>query len=74
MVGLIDVGAQVFDEVACDLIQSRVGLAGHDVAAPRRKADHQGADWREVSRIVLHIDSEQEPDRAPGPFDNHLAH
>jgi hypothetical protein len=26
-------------------------------------ADADGADWREVSRIVLHIDAEREPDR-----------
>jgi hypothetical protein len=27
-------------------------------------ADAQGADWREVARIVLHLDPEHEPDRA----------
>ena len=27
-------------------------------------ADAEGADWREVARIVLHIDPEHEPDRA----------
>jgi hypothetical protein len=27
-------------------------------------ANADGADWREVSRIVLHIDAEQESDRA----------
>ena len=36
-------------------------------------ADREGADWREVSRIVLHIDPEQEPDRARRAFDSHLA-
>jgi len=36
-------------------------------------ADQEGADWREVSRIVLHIDPEQEPDRARRAFDSHLA-
>jgi hypothetical protein len=36
-------------------------------------ADAEGADWREVSRIVLHIDAEQEPDRARRAFDSHLA-
>jgi hypothetical protein len=30
-------------------------------------ADQEGADWREVSRIVLHIDPEHEPDRARVP-------
>jgi hypothetical protein len=32
-----------------------------------------GADWREVSRIVLHIDAEREPDRARRVFASHLA-
>jgi Uncharacterized conserved protein (DUF2285) len=36
-------------------------------------ADAEGADWREVSRIVLHIDPEQEPDRARRSYDSHLA-
>ena len=32
-----------------------------------------GADWREVARIILHIDPEREPDRARRAFDSHLA-
>jgi len=36
-------------------------------------ADAEGADWREVSRIVLRIDPEREPDRARRAFDSHLA-
>ena len=36
-------------------------------------ADAEGADWREVARIVLHIDPECEPDRARRAFDSHLA-
>ncbi|MCK1440479.1 DUF2285 domain-containing protein [Bradyrhizobium sp. 15] len=32
-----------------------------------------GADWREVSRIVLHIDPDREPTRARTAFDTHLA-
>src|SRR5262249_45349345 len=36
-------------------------------------ADAEGADWREVSRIVLHIDPEREPDRAQRAFESHLA-
>jgi hypothetical protein len=31
------------------------------------------ADWREVVRIVLNIDPEQEPNRARRVFDSHLA-
>ena len=29
-------------------------------------ADDEGADWREVARIVLHIDPDREPARANG--------
>ena len=36
-------------------------------------ADAEGADWQEVTRIVLHIDPEREPARARRTFDSHLA-
>lgn len=36
-------------------------------------ADTEGADWREVARVVLHIDPNREPDRARYAFDSHLA-
>jgi len=36
-------------------------------------ADAEGADWREVAQIVLHIDPEREPVRARRAFDSHLA-
>jgi hypothetical protein len=36
-------------------------------------ADAEGADWREVARIVLHIDPRREPERARHAFDSHLA-
>ena len=36
-------------------------------------ADAEGADWREVSRIVLHIDPDQDVGRARRAFDSHLA-
>jgi Uncharacterized conserved protein (DUF2285) len=36
-------------------------------------ADGEGADWREVARIVLHIDPERYPERARKAFDSHLA-
>jgi hypothetical protein len=35
-------------------------------------ANADGADWREVSRIVLHIDAEREPDRARRANDSQL--
>ena len=32
-----------------------------------------GADWREVAKIVLHIDPDREPDRARRAWESHLA-
>lgn len=37
------------------------------------EAESEGADWREVARIVLHIDPEREPDRARNAYLSHLA-
>ncbi|HVR55661.1 MAG TPA: DUF2285 domain-containing protein [Pseudolabrys sp.] len=36
-------------------------------------ADAEGADWREVARIVLHIDPEREPARARRAHESHLS-
>jgi hypothetical protein len=36
-------------------------------------ADAEGADWREVTEIVLHIDPKREPQRARRAYDSHLA-
>ena len=36
-------------------------------------ADRVHADWREVARIVLHIDPDRETERARHAFDTHLA-
>jgi hypothetical protein len=36
-------------------------------------ADAVGADWREVTRVVLHIDPDYESDRARRAFDSHLS-
>lgn len=33
----------------------------------------EGADWREVARIVLHMDPKQEPERAFKSWETHLA-
>jgi hypothetical protein len=37
------------------------------------QAESEGADWREVTRIVLRIDPEREPDRAHNAYLTHLA-
>ena len=36
-------------------------------------ANAEGADWREVARIVLHLDPDREPDRARRAFESHLS-
>jgi hypothetical protein len=36
-------------------------------------AEAQGADWREVTRVVLRLDPEQDSDRARKTFDSHLS-
>ena len=36
-------------------------------------ADADAADWREVARIVLHLDPEHDSDRARRAFDSHLS-
>jgi Uncharacterized conserved protein (DUF2285) len=36
-------------------------------------ADAEGADWAEITRIVLHIDPSREPERARRAFESHLS-
>ena len=36
-------------------------------------ADKEGADWRDVSRIVLRIDPDLDADRARRAFESHLS-
>jgi hypothetical protein len=36
-------------------------------------ADAEGADWREVARIVLDLDAEKEPERAKQVWQSHLS-
>ena len=36
-------------------------------------ADAEGADWREVANLVLHIDPDREPQRAKRAWESHLA-
>ncbi|MBT1517005.1 DUF2285 domain-containing protein [Bradyrhizobium sp. SRL28] len=36
-------------------------------------AETDGADWKEVARMVLHIDPDRELARARNAFDSHLA-
>ena len=66
------------DPDVADMAPSAPALTGYDqehlVTYLRLlDADSDSADWREVARIVLHIDPEQEPDRARHAFDSHLS-
>ncbi|WP_404536599.1 DUF2285 domain-containing protein [Bradyrhizobium ottawaense] len=36
------------------------------------QAEGEGADWREVARVVLHMDPEREPERARSAYQSHL--
>ena len=46
----------------------------HAITYPRLlDADAQRADWREVARVVLHLDPEHESDRARRAFESHLS-
>jgi hypothetical protein len=36
-------------------------------------ADAEGADWREVANVVLHIDPDRDPERARRAWESHLA-
>jgi hypothetical protein len=36
-------------------------------------ADAEGAHWREVARVVLHLDPDRDPHRARRAFESHLA-
>ena len=37
------------------------------------EADAEGADWRDVARIVLHLDPANNPEQAKKIWDSHLA-
>jgi hypothetical protein len=66
------------DPDVADLAPSELGLTSYDeqhvVTYVRLlQAESERADWREVVRIVLHIDPDREPDRAWKAYETHLA-
>jgi hypothetical protein len=66
------------DPDVADLAPSDPALTAYDeryaiTYMPLLDADAEGADWREVARIVLHIDPDREPDRARQAFESRLA-
>lgn len=66
------------DPNVSDLAPTEAVLTGYDeqhLVTYLRLLDAaaEGADWREVARIVLHIDPDREPDRARRAWETHLA-
>jgi hypothetical protein len=66
------------DPDVADTAPSSAGLTAYDeehfVTYLRLlDADAEGADWRDVARIVLHLDPDREPERARKAFESHLS-
>jgi hypothetical protein len=66
------------DQDIADLAPADSALTAYDeehlvTYLPMLDADEGGADWRDVSRIVLHIDSERDPNRIRRSFESHLS-
>jgi hypothetical protein len=67
-----------FDADVADIAPSDAVLTAYDeehVITYLRLLDAhaEGADWREVARVVLHLDPEHECNRARKTFDSHLS-
>jgi hypothetical protein len=66
------------DPLVNDLAPTEEALTAYDdehISTYLRMLDAEAAnaDWREVSRVLLHIDPDQEPERARRAYDSHLA-
>jgi hypothetical protein len=66
------------DQIIADLAPTEPVLTSYDrensVTYLRLlDADAEGADWREVARVVLQIDPDLDPHRAERAFKSHLA-
>jgi hypothetical protein len=48
-------------------------VAGAGQPGSRAPGDAVGADWRDVARVVLHLNPDDEFDRARRAFDSHLS-
>lgn len=67
-----------FDPDVADTAPTDATLTGYDrehlvTYCRLLDAEVEGADWREIAQIVLHIDPDREPDRARRAIDTHLA-
>jgi hypothetical protein len=61
-----------------DIAPSDPGLTSYDVQHLMTylrllDADAKGADWREIARVVLHLDPEQDSNRAWKALESHLS-
>lgn len=66
------------DPPVADQAPSDEGLTGYDqqhliTYLRLLDAEAEGADWREVAEVVLHIDPTREPQRAEAAWRSHLA-
>lgn len=74
----IDMNGPPLDPDVADLAPNEPALTAYDeqhvVTYVRLlQAEDEGADWRDVARVVLHIDPEREPERAQNAYESHLA-
>ena len=66
------------DPPVADMAPSEPVLTGYDeehliTYLRLLDADAEGADWREVAKVVLHIDPDRDPERARRAWESHLA-
>ena len=74
----IDMSEPPLDPDVADVAPNETALTAYDeqhvVTYVRLlQAEGEGADWREVARVVLHMDPDREPDRARSAYQSHLA-
>jgi hypothetical protein len=63
----------VADTAPGDSVLTDYDKAHHVTYLRLLDADNEGADWKEVAKVVLHIDPEREPERARRAWESHLA-
>ena len=66
------------DPTVSDMAPSEPVLTGYDeehliTYLRLLDADAEGADWREVAKVVLHIDPDRDQERARRAWESHLA-
>jgi predicted SprT family Zn-dependent metalloprotease len=71
--GYLRLNPNVANTAPTDLTLTPYDLAHLVTYIRMLEADAECTDWREVSRIVLHIDPEKEPAQAKRAHESHLA-